>query len=108
MQGKRRQYGLQHRVTNTIHGAQGQTLPKMATEINSNDADFNIWDKGQLIVILTRTKKAKDTIFVGNKQATLDALRTILLSRTQWTDFIEHVLNVITVNQDSDTEMSDI
>ena len=108
MRAKRKQYGLQHRVTNTIHGAQGLTLHKMATEISSADPDFHIWDKGQLIVILTRTKFAKDSIFVGNKQETLDALKTILLTRTQWTDYIEHVLNVITVNESTNTERRDI
>ena len=53
------QYGLQHQVTNTIHGAQGLTLHKMETEISSADPDFHIWDEGQLIVILTRNKFAK-------------------------------------------------
>ena len=80
----------------------------MATEISSADLDFHIWDKGQLIFILTRNKFAKDTIFVGIKQGTLDALKTILLSRTQWTDYIEHVLNVITVSEDTTTERKDI
>ena len=108
MQAKRKQYGLQHRVTNTIHGAQGQTLPQMATEISLADPDFKIWDKGQLIVILTRTKRAEDTIFVGNKQDTLDALKTILLSRTQWTDYIEHVLSIVTVNQENSNTEGDI
>ena len=103
IQAKRKQYGLQHRVTNTIHGAQGQTLLQMATEISLTNPDFNIWDKGQLIVILTRTKKAIDTIFVGNKQDTLDALKHLLLSRTQWTDYIEHILRIVTVNESNPT-----
>ena len=98
MQAKRKQYALRHRVTNTIHGAQGETLPKMATELSMSNPDFKIWDKGQLMVILTRTRKAKDTIFVGNKRETLEALRNILLSKTQWTDYIEHVLSIITLN----------
>ena len=98
MQAKRKQYALSHGVTNTIHGAQGETLPKMATELSMSNSDFGIWDKGQLIVILTRTRKAEDTIFVGNKQETLSALKNILLSKNQWTDFSEHVLSIITIN----------
>ena len=98
MQSKRKQYDFCHRVTNTIHGAQGETLPKMATEISMSNSDFSIWDKGQLMVILTRTRKAEDTIFVGNKQETLSALKNILLSKTQWTNFSEHVLSIITIN----------
>ena len=105
IQAKRKQYGLRHRVTNTIHGAQGETLPQMATEINISDPDFNIWDKGQLIVFLTRTKKAEDIVFVGHKEDTLRALTSVLLSRTQWTDYIDHVLSIITINTNTNHEV---
>ena len=101
MQARRKQYGLQQRVTNTIHGSQGQTLQEMATEISQHNPDFNLWDKGQLIILLTWTKKAKQTIFVGNKQDTLDALKAIFLSRNQWSDYIEHVLSIVTINDNS-------
>ena len=98
MQGKRKQYGLRHRVTNTIHGAQGETLPEMATEISAADPNFNVWDRGQMIVLLTRTRTAKDTIFVGCKRDTLDALKRLLLTRTQWLEYIDQVLRIVTVN----------
>lgn len=75
----------------------------MATEISMANPDFTIWDKGQLIVILTRTKRGKDTIFVGNKQDTLDALKNLLLSQTQWTNYIEHILSIVTVNESNPT-----
>ena len=97
-QAKRKQYGLKHRVTSTIHAAQGETLLKMATEISLNDPDFNLWDKGQLVVLLSRTKTAKDTIFVGNKSETLSALKAILMNKSQWSDYIETVLNIVTIN----------
>ena len=54
----------------------------MAIEISMHNADFKVWDKGQLIVIITRTRKAKDTIFVGNKQETLVVLKNIILFKT--------------------------
>ena len=92
-------------MTNTIHGAQGETLPQMATEINILDPDFNIWDKGQLIVLLTRTKKAEDIVFVGHKEDTLRALTSVLLSRTQWTDYIDHVLSIITISTNTNHEV---
>ena len=68
IQAKRTQCGLWHRVTSTIHAAQGETLPQMATKISNADPDFSAWDKGQLIVLLTQTKRAKDTIFVVIQQ----------------------------------------
>lgn len=72
----------------------------MATEISQHDPNFSVWDKGQLVVLLSKTKRAADTIFVGNKADTLDALKTVLLKKTQWSDYIERVLDLVTVNQD--------
>ena len=101
IQAKRKQYGLKHHVTSTIHAAQGDTLPSMATEISQNNGNFKMWDKGQMIVILSRTKYAKDTIFVGDKSDTLEALKNLLTRKTQWTDYMEEVLELITVNATS-------
>ena len=77
MQAKRKQYGLKHHVTSTIHAAMGDTLSSMATEISCNNSNFKMWDKGQMIVILSQTRLAKDTIFVGNKNDTLNALKLL-------------------------------
>lgn len=98
IQAKRKQYGLRHCVTSTIHAAMGDTLISMATEISLNDPQFRLWDKGQLVVILSRTKRAKNTIFVGSKEDTLATLKNILLKRTQWCDYMDRVLDLITIN----------
>ena len=77
LQGVRKQYGLQHYIAGTNHSVMGDTLPSIATTISKTDSNFHLWDKGQLLVIISRTKKAEDTIFVGDKENTLDALETI-------------------------------
>ena len=56
----------------------GDTLNKMATSISMNNSNFELWDKGQLVVILSRTKHAKDSIFVGPKEETLSAFKQLL------------------------------
>ena len=48
-QGKRKQYGIKHYVSATIHAAMGDTLNKMATSISMNNSNFELWDKGQLV-----------------------------------------------------------
>ena len=53
----------------------------MATKISEEASNYTLWDKGQLIVILNRTKRAGDTIFVGNKQDTLNVLKAILMKK---------------------------
>ena len=57
---------------------------------------------GQLVKLLSRTKFARDTFFVGSKQDTIDSLKHLLLQRIQWSDYMDHVLSVVTVNQNND------
>lgn len=98
IQAQRKQYGLKHNVSSTIHQAMGETLPSVATEVSMLNASFIMWDKGQMIVITSRTKYAWQTIFVGDKDETLNALRHLLTVKTQWTEYIEEVLRIITIN----------
>ena len=64
IQAQRKQYALKHRVTSTIHAAMGDTLKKVAIQIAGSN--YELWDKAQIIVALTRTKRGSDIIFVGN------------------------------------------
>ena len=67
----------------------GDTLAAVATSISLYDCNYTLWDKGQLLVIISQTRLAKYTIFVGGKEATLDVLVDIFQCRTQWTDYME-------------------
>ena len=49
-------------------------------------------------MVISWTRLAKDTIFVGDKEATLDALVALLQCCTQWTDYMEKILRVVTIN----------
>ena len=86
----------------------GDTLNSMATSISTKDSNFELWDKGQLVVLISRTKHAKDSIFVGPKQDTLDAFKQLILQRNQWTDYIEDVLRLVTNNECDDTTTDQI
>ena len=59
MKGKRKQCSLEPHASSTIHGSRGDALQHVATQISRRDNNFNLWDKGQLVVILSRTKHAK-------------------------------------------------
>ena len=59
-QAKGEKYGLKHHVMITIRAAMmGDTLQIMATEISCSNRNYKMWDKGQMIVILSWTKLAK-------------------------------------------------
>ena len=98
----RKQYGLRHYVTGTIHSAMGDTYNKMAISISDIQKQYSIWDRGQLIVAISRTRLMENTIFVGNKGETINAMKSILTQRTQWCDYIDEVISIITVNSISD------
>ena len=53
IQAERKQYGLKHRVTSTIHAAMGDTLVRVAIEVQRNDLNYKLWDKAQAIVALS-------------------------------------------------------
>ena len=74
----------------------GDILNKVALKMT--DAMFELWDKGQIIVTLTRTKFGINVIFVGNKEETIKNIIRLVQVRTQWTNFIENILKLITVN----------
>eukprot|EP00957_Ditylum_brightwellii_P052100 3951449-Ditylum_brightwellii.AAC.1 len=61
----------------------GDTLPKVAVEISARSNHFEILDKGQLVVLLSRTTFAKNAIFVGDKEDTTLALKQLLTQQAQ-------------------------
>ena len=63
-QAQRRQYGLKHRVTSTIHAAMGDTLSHVAIEISKSNSSFALWDCAQAIVTLSRTNFEKNLIYL--------------------------------------------
>ena len=78
-----KQYEHKHRVTATIFTSMGDTLPKVASAISQTNSSFELWGKEQVIVALSQTKEAKDTILIENKTETINALVTLLKTRTQ-------------------------
>eukprot|EP00957_Ditylum_brightwellii_P045452 3445558-Ditylum_brightwellii.AAC.1 len=72
----------------------GDTLNGVAVKVLRDDNDLKLLDKTQVIVALTRTKLVCNLIFVGDKNDTLDALVVLLQRQSQWTDYMEVVLDL--------------
>ena len=85
----------------------GDTWRSLETTLSSADRYYSVWDKGQLLVIISRTKCSEDTIFVGNKESKLNALVSILTTRTQWTEYMENILRVVTINDENGEVVND-
>jgi len=106
MRGQRKQYGLKHHVTSTVHASMGDTLHKIVTEISTQENEYSLWDKAQAIVLLSRTRLGKNIIFVGDKNETVNALSSVIKTTNQWTNYMESVIQIVCVNDS--TELSNI
>ena len=54
-----------------------------------------------MIVALSRTNYARDLIFVGVENSTLDALVKLIQKTSQWSDYMEAILQLVTVNAEN-------
>ena len=99
IQCQRKQYGLKHRVTSTIHVCMGDTLHKVDIEISYNDPYYKLWDKAQVVVMLIRTRLECNTIFVVNQKKIIDEMISIITIRNQWNEYLMlYVLIVMIMN----------
>ena len=57
IQAIRTLYRLKHHITSTIYAAMGYILTSIAEEIPLTNSNINMWDKGQIIVILSHLKR---------------------------------------------------
>jgi len=89
--GKRRQYGLRHRLAATIHAGMGQDLPAIATCV-TGDSMYDLFQHEQVVVLLSRTHFAKDIIFVGNPKKTAEALADMLDKDGPYSEYMEYLV----------------
>ena len=77
----------------------GDTYNCIEILVSNTEKIFSLWDRGQLIVILSRTRIIKDNIFVGKNNETICVLNLMLNQRTQWCDYIKEVKRSQILNQ---------
>ena len=99
-----RHYALRRCVAGTIHCAMVDTYNCMEILVSNIENIYSLWDHGQLILILYRTRIMKNTIFVGPKNKTICRLKIPLTQKTQWCEYIEEVIHITNVKPDNNTE----
>ena len=98
IQAQHKQHWLRLRVTWSIHSAMGDTLFHAETEFSNDNDMFKIWDKAQVMVGCIRTRIGRNTIFVGDKTSTIDALTSPIQLKNLWKYYMELVLRLVSVN----------
>ena len=96
MHAKRLQYLLRHIGATTINKSQGETLPLgLAVEITKQ---YSPWEKGQIVVALSRTKTSSLTIIVGERNYAIQKTWELIIIGNQWTQYTANILKMITIN----------
>ena len=97
IRARRKQYGLSIFLTSTIHSSMGHTLSSLVTRISMNDANYNLWERAQVVVLLSRTELGQNTIFIGDPDEVVDTLLHALRQITQYQQYMQSLLlNLIT------------
>ena len=91
-------FPIKNYVASTIHKCLGDTFPKIVTKISLTDPDYKIWEKEQLLVLLSRVTKLDEITFIGNKTDIETTLSTIIQKKNCWTDFIDNFLSKLTTD----------
>jgi hypothetical protein len=71
----------------------GAELDKLVTAVSKQNKDYGLWEKEQVMVILSRTKQARDLIFVGDQNDTLDALCELIQINSQYSKYMAYLLD---------------
>ena len=93
LKAKRQQYGIRHRIASTIHATMGNDLMKLVTCVSKQNKDYQLWEKAQGVVLLSRTCHSEDMIFVGRKADTIDALVELIQIRSQYSEYMSTLLH---------------
>jgi len=102
----RRQYSLRHVGAGTINKQTGNTIDgRCAIEMSKLCSP---WGKDQIVVMLSRTHTARDTIIVGNKEFALNRMCDLITVGTQWTRYIEQLLERMSIGGTASITSGDV
>ena len=88
------QYTLRHHIGSTLHSIMGQTLSKLITQISRGSGPYSLWLPSQVVVLLSRTRTAADTIFVTTDlRETAETLYDVLSQTTPFRTYISDLLD---------------
>ena len=103
---RRNFFVLKHNVVFTTHKCLGVTFQKIVTKTSLTDAACKLWEKEQLMVILSRMSKLGEYTFIGD-QSDIDAtLCTIIQKQNCWNDFIDNFSSRLTSSPNTNSTVS--
>lgn len=77
----------------------GETLFALVTKVSRGEWAYQLWEKEQVVVLLSRTRKGKDTIFVGDAEEVAETLAELLQIPSQYSEYMSYILDCLTKSQ---------
>ena len=97
----RRQYSLRHVGAGTINKQTGNTIEgRCAIEMSKACSP---WGKEQVVVMLSRTHSAKDTIIVGDREFAVGKMWDLITVGTEWSRYVEDLLKRVSIGGSQST-----
>jgi len=94
---RRNQFPLRYHVCNTIHKAMGDTINRIATRISNVDDNYALWEKAQLLVVISRIRSLDNLTFVGPWNENMNGIRCLLNKQNLISDYVTQRINSLNV-----------
>jgi len=98
---RRRQWPVRYYVSSTIHRIIGETCDRIATQISVASSAYTLWEKEQLIVLVSRVRSLDHITFVGTLNDTLLAIRKLLKQKSDLATWIDKRIETLNLLQDN-------
>ena len=100
---RRVQFPFCNYVALTVHKLMGDTFGSLATSISATESKYSLWLTSQIYVIVSRVRTLSSLHFVGGVQQTLDAIKSVLLTKHLHEESIYNFVNNVKKKQSSAT-----
>ncbi|XP_047741131.1 uncharacterized protein LOC125179393 [Hyalella azteca] len=97
---RRLQFPLTYYVCSTVHRLLGDSCSKLATQINPGNRTYSLWERDQLLVIISRVSSLDDVLFVGSQHDTMQAITELLNQTNVWDDRIDKIMSSVDALRD--------
>jgi len=96
MFGKRHQYGIRPLAATTIHKSMGNDYDKIVScVVDDGLSGFRLWEKAQVLVLISRVHRMEDIIFVGDKEETARRLLEIITTLPKYALYIDYIIKCL-------------
>ena len=104
-QARRKQYALKHIGAITVNKSQGDTIV-LGIALEMTQEGTCPWEKEQIVVATSRTPTSSKMIIVGQMHWVVNKLWELVTTTNQWTQMMENVLEMLTINSTGNPEMA--